>query len=758
MSGKFSLIIANTEYNDPGLAQLTAPGKDAQEFWRVLNSPDIGAFDDVILVLNEDSATVNERIEYFFSEKKPDDLLLLYFSGHGVRDENGALYLAVKNTNRSRLRSTAVSSSFVREVMDQSRSKRQILILDCCNSGAFAHGTKAATGVSIGTATAFGAGYGHIVLTASDSTQYAWEGDKVIGSETENSLFTHYLVKGLEGEADLDGDGHITIDELYDYAYEKVRLATPKQTPSKFATKQQGEIILRQNMRIEDVKPVPLPAELLEDIESPRPVVRAEAVQQLIKLLNGKNLGLARSAREALERIAENDDSRNISRTAYQALEALKQADVETAEGQPDKLESEQKAEAERLITKKAEEERAAKAEAEGKAKEEAERIAAQKAKAEADRKAKEEANRLAAQKVEEVRIAKAKAERKAKEEADRLAAQKADEERVAKAKAEKERKAKEEAERLFAKKAEEERLAKARAEEARKAMEKAPSVALKSEPVPAAAVQKKPVTKVVMYGIAGVVVLAIVGIGIGALSRGGNNNTPNSNPTKEALVEPTAIQGQVVQEPTTLIPLTGPTPTSKPTLPTPTAVPQDFFTEEFESGFVPENWHYFTFGDDTSKLVIQQEDDYLLFDLGHEELYVYYVYDPYLYSNVSLTMVAENRGRNNNTITLFCHFNNDGSEWYEFNVESGGIWYLLAYKDGWNELADGGYAGLQATNEYSLTCEENTLTAYINGKKVASFTDSTYAFKEGRIGFNISSYNVLPITVAVHSLEIAQP
>ena len=36
MSGKYALIIGNAEYTDPGLAQLTAPGKDAEDFARVL--------------------------------------------------------------------------------------------------------------------------------------------------------------------------------------------------------------------------------------------------------------------------------------------------------------------------------------------------------------------------------------------------------------------------------------------------------------------------------------------------------------------------------------------------------------------------------------------------------------------------------------------------------------------------------------------------------------------------------------------------
>jgi hypothetical protein len=47
VSGKFALIIGNTEYTDPGLAQLTAPGKDARAFGRTLDSTDICAFDDV---------------------------------------------------------------------------------------------------------------------------------------------------------------------------------------------------------------------------------------------------------------------------------------------------------------------------------------------------------------------------------------------------------------------------------------------------------------------------------------------------------------------------------------------------------------------------------------------------------------------------------------------------------------------------------------------------------------------------------------
>ena len=383
MSGKFALIIGNTEYIDPGLAQLSAPGKDAEDFARILKDKDLCAFDEVKIVLNQLSSSVIETVDEFFDQKKPDDMLVLYFSGHGVRDEMGLLYLAVKNTIRSRLRSTAIRSDYIREAMDQSRSKRQILILDCCNSGAFPQGTKAEVGGAMGMTRAF-QGYGRFVLTASDATQFAWEGDKVIG-QTDNSLFTHFLVKGLEGEADRDGDGKITVDELYDYAYDQISRVTPKQTPTKSASKVEGEIVLRQFTRLEDIKPVALPDDLISEVEDLRPYVREAAVQKLDKILKGKNIGLARSAIEALEKIATDQNSTHrIAQAATHALESYYQL-----KRQAEELEKLQRAKSEREAVEReagrlrAEREAAERASREAMAKEKAEKETAKRETAE---------------------------------------------------------------------------------------------------------------------------------------------------------------------------------------------------------------------------------------------------------------------------------------------------------------------------------------------------------------------------------------
>jgi uncharacterized caspase-like protein len=322
MSRKFALIIGNSDYQDRRLSTLVTPNEDANDLAEVLRTPNIGGFAEVVTLVNETSANIRLEIETFFSDKKRDDLLLLYFSGHGVRDDQGYLYLAVKDTRHNRLRATAIPASYITSEMDTSRSQRQVLILDCCHSGAFAQGMKGTPGESVGTASAFkGTGYGRVVLTASDSTQYAWEGegDQVVG-EAENSVFTHYLIEGLRtGAADRDADGQIGLDELYDYVFQQVVTRTPKQTPHIWLFGQEGQITIAQNPHPVQPKPAELPLELRQLIESPIASARHAAIKELSSLLSGSIPGLALAAQQALTRLVE-DDSRSVAHAASQVL------------------------------------------------------------------------------------------------------------------------------------------------------------------------------------------------------------------------------------------------------------------------------------------------------------------------------------------------------------------------------------------------------------------------------------------------------
>ncbi len=313
-----ALIVASYHYTDPGLRQLHAPASDARALEAVLQDPGIGGF-DVRTLLNAPAHEVNLAVEEFFADRRPDDLLLVHFSCHGVKDEDGDLYFATSNTMLRRLGATAVGADFVNRCISRSRSRRIVLLLDCCYAGAFERGMTARAGTEVGIEAQFG-GRGRAVITASSAMEYAFEGEELADvGDPQPSVFTSALVKGLEtGEADRDQDGLVALDELYDYIYDAVRATTPHQTPGKWMFGVQGEMVIARRSR-PVTTPAELPRELQEAIGSPLAMVRAAAVQELTRVLTGRHAGMALGARLALERLA-NDDSRTVAAAAMAAL------------------------------------------------------------------------------------------------------------------------------------------------------------------------------------------------------------------------------------------------------------------------------------------------------------------------------------------------------------------------------------------------------------------------------------------------------
>ncbi len=137
-----ALVVAAYEFEDPKFQGLRSPARDVDALADVLADPAIGGF-TVQSVVNQPNGVVQRELERFFSTRTPDDLLLVYFSCHGVKDSTGRLYFATTNTAFDLLRSTGVSASFVSEQMELTRSKRIVLLLDCCYSGAFLKGFQA---------------------------------------------------------------------------------------------------------------------------------------------------------------------------------------------------------------------------------------------------------------------------------------------------------------------------------------------------------------------------------------------------------------------------------------------------------------------------------------------------------------------------------------------------------------------------------------------------------------------------------------
>ena len=99
MAGKRSaLIVATSEYKDSRLPPLPAT-EDAAALKAVLSNPAIGGY-DVRVALNSRVETLRRTLDTFFAERARDDVLLLHFSGHGLKDDDGQLFLTVGTLGR----------------------------------------------------------------------------------------------------------------------------------------------------------------------------------------------------------------------------------------------------------------------------------------------------------------------------------------------------------------------------------------------------------------------------------------------------------------------------------------------------------------------------------------------------------------------------------------------------------------------------------------------------------------------------------
>jgi hypothetical protein len=317
---RLGLVIGTQSYDDALLRTLVAPSLDVELVAQVLRDDTVGHFDEVEVLRDAPGGDLRRALARFCANRTADDTLVLFFSGHGLLDEEGLLHLAARDTEPRRLNATAISADYIRAQLNGCNSRRQVLILDCCHGGAHTRGTKGAPGASVGAGPALlTPGHGRVVLTASDTTQYAWDGEAVQG-RPEASVFTRYLVEGLRtGAADLDGDGLINIDELYEYVYGKVLSVSSKQTPAKFADPQQGAIFIARSAR-PTINRALLPADLLETLTDRRPWIREGAVLELGRIFLDAHQRRAATAAAQLHELADKDDSARVRAAARHML------------------------------------------------------------------------------------------------------------------------------------------------------------------------------------------------------------------------------------------------------------------------------------------------------------------------------------------------------------------------------------------------------------------------------------------------------
>ncbi|MDL5154655.1 caspase family protein [Actinomycetospora termitidis] len=312
-SNRHALLIATNVHDDPTIAQLSAPENDVENLAEVLRDPAVGGF-EVTTLVNLPSYEVGDKVASFLQARSVRDLTLLYFSGHGIKDDRGDLHFAFKNTIQERVAFSSVSAEQINRALDDCRSTQKVVILDCCYSGAFPIGVTAKADDKVGTLSRL-SGRGRVILTASDVTQFSFEGKTLVdGVERASSLFTRYLIEGIQsGDADLNGDGDISLDELYGYVHDKVVTERPSQRPKK-QENLEGRIVFAWNHRWS------LPPWIDALLAGEIPAARLQAIEAMKELHGRGNESVKTHISARLASIAENDDSVTVRSAATIAM------------------------------------------------------------------------------------------------------------------------------------------------------------------------------------------------------------------------------------------------------------------------------------------------------------------------------------------------------------------------------------------------------------------------------------------------------
>ncbi len=184
------------------------------------------------------------------------------------------------------------------------------------------------------------------------------------------------------------------------------------------------------------------------------------------------------------------------------------------------------------------------------------------------------------------------------------------------------------------------------------------------------------------------------------------------------------------------------------------------FYVEEFEPGSTTvDNWYWFLQQGNENLFNLYTDNGKLVFEINGNDIYSYFAYKPWVYNNVRVDTRAENRGKNNNNVSLICRADDKG--WYEFSIANNGLWWIYAYEGGtYYSLANGGSNEVnmgRGINEYTIICYENMLSLYINGVHTHTLEENKFVFREGQVAIGVSSFDALPIIVEFDWIAISE-
>jgi hypothetical protein len=252
-----ALIIGISNYTN--LQKLDFCKNDGTEIYDLLSSLGYETSDKFRLVGEAKGEKVRDAIYDFFDNinNNLDDTLLFYYSGHGVPDVDGDMYLASSDTDPDKPYRRGFSFEELTKMIQKSIATSVVVILDCCYSGSAKiskgheeDAAKIGRTAIVEKSKKLPQGQGKYILSASQAAQEAYA-----LTTGEHSIFTYYLLQGLRGNAEsVDNEGNVTPQSLGKYVYRAI-MSLPsdkrlRQTPLTRA-EESGDVILASHPELE---------------------------------------------------------------------------------------------------------------------------------------------------------------------------------------------------------------------------------------------------------------------------------------------------------------------------------------------------------------------------------------------------------------------------------------------------------------------------------------------------------------------------
>jgi hypothetical protein len=233
---RWAVVVGIGDYSSPEIPDLEFAPADAEAVRDFLLSSAAGPFqEDHVLFLENESATgaaMREALFVFLQQADWNDLVVIYFAGHGAPDpaRPDNLYLLPYDAQLGALAATGFPMWDVKTALRrQISAERVIVIADACHSAGALEGLASENPIAGGFSQLFTPSR-RLTMTAANTNEFSLEDARWGG----HGVFTHFLLEGLQGAGDLDGNGIITFSEVFDYVQRHVRSATEnRQNPQK---------------------------------------------------------------------------------------------------------------------------------------------------------------------------------------------------------------------------------------------------------------------------------------------------------------------------------------------------------------------------------------------------------------------------------------------------------------------------------------------------------------------------------------------